>query len=321
MSSVSPAISVIICTLDRLDHVRMAVSSLEHQTIAQSEFEVIVVDNGTGSVAEALAGVAATMSNLRVVHEPVMGLSHARNRGTREALADVLLFMDDDAVAEPGLLEAHLRQLASPPRPVATGGRIYLRWPEARPTWVPASLETYYSGLDLGDTARPLRFPEYPYGANMAIRRETLMQLGGFSVALGRRGRDLISGEEKDLFLRVSRCGGRVDYVPDAVVHHYVLPERTRRMWFLRRSWAQGRSDIAMGLIANGPMPTRRLLARAGLHAWRGAVNAVGMLVPALPSRRAPGRRMRRASQMLRWLGAAREGVALARSSGDAVAR
>ena len=311
---------MIICTLDRLDHVRMAVSSLEHQTITQSRFEIIVVDNGTGSVAEALAGVAVNMPNLRVVHEPVMGLSHARNRGTREALAEVLLFMDDDAVADPGLLEAHLRQLASRPGPVATGGRIYLRWPKVRPSWVPSALESYFSGLDLGDAPRRLAFPQYPYGANMAIRRDALVELGGFSVALGRRGRNLISGEEKDLFLRVSKRGDRVDYVPDAVVHHYVLPERASRSWFLRRSWAQGRSDIAMGLIADGPMPTRRLLARACLHAWRGVVNAFAMLVPTAPSRRDTGWKMRRASMTLRWLGAAREGVALARSRGDAVA-
>lgn len=290
----------------------MAAGSLQHQTIDASRFEVIVVDNGSGAVAAELADLTATVANLRVLHEPVMGLSHARNRGTREAFGEVVLFMDDDAVAEPGLLAAHLRQFAAPHRPAATGGRIYLRWPVQRPTWVPASLETFYSGLDLGDAIRQMIFPEYPYGANMAVRRAALLDIGGFDVELGRRGQNLISGEEKDLFLRLDRTGARVDYVGDAIVHHCVLPERTERGWLLRRSWAQGRSDIAMGLIARGPLPVWRLVARAGLHVWRGGIHAAG-LVTATVTRHEEAERMRRASLALRWFGAAFEGVSRAR--------
>jgi hypothetical protein len=219
--------------------------------------------------------------------------------------------MDDDAIAEPGLLEGHLRAFAGPDAPVATGGRIYLRWPGARPTWMPASHEAYYSGLDLGDAPCALEFPAYPYGANMAIARSLLLDLGGFDVELGRTGRNLISGEEKDLFRRVDRSGGRVVYVPDAVVHHLVLPGRVSRKWFLRRSWAQGRSDIAMGLIADGPMARSRLAARAGVHAARGARHA-GRSVIATVRRADESQRMGGASQTLRWLGASCEGLARA---------
>lgn len=311
---------MVICTLDRPEQVRMAVDSLRHQTIEAPRFEVIVVDNGSGAVAAELDDLRSTIGNLRLLHEPIMGLSHARNRGAREACGEVVLFMDDDAIAEPDLLAAHLHQLNAPHRPVATGGRIYLRWPVPRPGWVPAALEAYYSGLDLGDTTRPMTFPEYPYGANMAVRREVLLDIGGFDVALGRCGSNLISGEEKDLFLRVHRAGGHVDYVADAVVHHCVLPERTHRAWLLRRSWAQGRSDISMGLIARGPLPARRLLARAGLHAGRAATHAVGLLA-AIVTRHTEADRMHRASQTLRWLGAAFEGVRRVRNTRASIAR
>lgn len=316
-----PEISVVLCTVDRPEYLRLAVASLGNQTIPDTRFEVIVVDNGTGDTTRSTLGDAAMdMPNLRTVHEPVAGLSQARNRGTREAAGDIVLFMDDDAVAEPQLLEAHLRRLADPDGPVATGGRIYLRWPGPCPSWVPASQESYYSGLDLGDTTRAMPFPEYPYGANMAIRRDLLLELGGFSVELGRRGRNLISGEEKDLFLRVSKAGGRVAYVPDAIVHHHVLPERVSRRWLLRRSWAQGRSDITMSLVADGPMPARRLLARAGLHAWRAGTHA-GALVGATAARREDSQRTRCASQSLRWLGAAYQGVTAAWSRGRSADR
>lgn len=306
-------ISVVICTLDRVDLVRSAVESLTAQTLAPSRFEVLVVDNSADGVARsALADLVAAMPALRLLHEPTPGLSHARNRGTEAATGEVVLFMDDDAVAEPGLLEAHLAAFSSRPAPAATGGRILLRWPTQPPAWMPPSLASYYSGLDLGDELHPLVFPEYPYGVNMAVRRALLLELGGFSAELGRRGTNLISGEERDLFRRVAEVDGLVLYVPDAVAHHCVLPERVSRRWFLRRSWAQGRSDITLGVLARGRPAQGRIAARAGLHllrAVRHLVVAVGYIV--VPG--AAGRRMRSASQTVRWLGAAREGLALLR--------
>lgn len=306
---VSVEISVVICTLDRPDLVRAAVKSLRAQTIAPSQFEVIVVDNGTGEVARDLADLSAVLPNLRLIHEPTTGLSHARNRGTTEARGTAVLFMDDDALAEPDLLCNHLRHLSAPHRPVGTGGRIYLRWPDERPAWLPRALESYYSALDLGDEARPMRFPEYPYGANMAVRRDALLEVGGFDIALGRHGTNLLSGEEKDLFLRLSHGAGQVDYVPDAVVHHCVLPERTEPRWLLRRSWAQGRTDVAMGAVIDGrPRPIPHALARSALHLGRALRHGSAVAGIAL-TRGGAAERMHQASLALRWLGAAYEGV------------
>lgn len=305
----SVEISVVICTLDRPDLVRAAVKSLREQTIAPSQFEVIVVDNGTGEVARDLVDLRAELPNLRLIHEPTTGLSHARNRGTAEARGTAVLFMDDDALAEPDLLRNHLRQLSAPHRPVGTGGRIYLRWPDERPAWVPAALESYYSALDLGDEARPMRFPEYPYGANMALRRDVLLEIGGFDVTLGRHGTNLLSGEEKDLFLRLSNGPGQVDYVPDAVVHHCVLPERTEPRWLLRRSWAQGKTDVAMAAVINrSAQPVSHSLARATLHLGRALKHGGAALVVTL-TRGSAAERMRRTSLALRWLGSAYEGT------------
>lgn len=313
MVAVSVEISVVICTLDRADLVRAAVTSLARQDTAAGTFEVLVVDNSPdASAIAALEDLASTVESLRFVHEPTTGLSHARNRGAREAAGEVVLFMDDDALAEPQLLGAHLAAFRADPAVVATGGRIHLRWPVAEPPWLPAALRPYYSGLDLGDAPRRLALPEYPYGANMAIRRDLLDRVGGFSIDLGRQGRSLLSGEEKDLFRRIGALGGEVWYAPDAVVHHCVLPDRISRRWLLRRSYAQGRSDIAMGAIA-GVRPARgRLAARTALHAARAGRHGVAVPVALL---RRDGRRraVQRASQSMRWLGAAREGLALLR--------
>jgi GT2 family glycosyltransferase len=323
----TPEISVVICTFQRPDLVAAAVASLDHQTVERARFEVIVVDNSPSpTAAAALEESAATRENVQVVHEPVAGLSHARNRGTAEARGRVVLFMDDDALAEPQLLEAHLRAFEEGGLPAATGGRIHLRWPDARPAWVPPSQEAYYSGLDLGDEPQALVYPEYPYGANMAIRRQLLLELGGFATELGRRGRNLLSGEEKDLFLKVHSVGGAMRYVPDAEVHHCILPERESRRWLLRRAWAQGRSDIVMGLLASGRRSRATLAIRGVLHLARAIRFCFAGLVAVADRRERGGaRRMEAAARATRWFGASWEGLVRAvgpspdpnRASGD----
>lgn len=301
--------SVVICTFNRVDHVQLAVESLTSQTISTNDFEIIVIDNASSDkTPEAIKSLLPSIPNLRYIREDKLGLSHARNRGTQESEGKIIIFLDDDAMAEPEFIEAHLHAFNQQSQPVATGGRIYLRWPTERPNWVHASQESFYSGLDLGDESKLLTFPKYPYGANMAIDRKTLIGVGGFSVELGRRGRSLISGEERDLFLRISELGGKVTYVPDAVVHHYVLEERTERKWLLKRSLAQGRSDIAMSAIAAGRPSTSRLVARTLLHWTRSGKHLINLL-KAIILRHNSDEIMRCACVTLHWVGAGYEGT------------
>lgn len=301
--------SVVICTFNRVDHVQLAVESLTSQTVSTNDFEIIVVDNASSDkTPEVIKSLLPSIANLRYIREDQVGLSHARNRGTQESKGEIIVFLDDDAMAEPGFLAAHLLAFSQEPQPVATGGRIYLRWPLKRPDWVPQSQESFYSGLDLGDEPGLLTFPKYPYGANMAINRNLLIEIGGFSVELGRRGRSLISGEERDLFLRISQLNELVMYVPNAVVHHYVLEERTERKWLLRRSLAQGRSDIAMSAIATGKPAFPRLAARTALHWARSGKHLVKFL-KAVIIRNDSDEIMRCACVMLHWVGAGYEGM------------
>ncbi len=301
--------SVVICTFNRVDYIRLAVESLTHQTIPTDQFEIIVVDNAsTDATPEVIKELLPAISNLKYIYEDKQGLSHARNRGTKESEGEIVVFLDDDAIAEPEFLEAHLRSFTKDPSPIATGGRIYLRWPIERPRWVPVSQESFYSGLDLGDEPQLLEFPKYPYGANMAIDRKTLVDIGGFSIELGRSGNNLISGEERDLFLRVSQSGGLVVYVPDAIVHHCVLEERVQKKWLLRRSFAQGRSAVAMEVVAQGRPPLSRLMPRTLLHWARSANRFIG-LSKAVLLRRGPAEVMDRAGNVLYWVGSAYEGT------------
>jgi glycosyltransferase involved in cell wall biosynthesis len=253
--------SIVVCTRNRADRLGRCLASLGDQVVpAGTGVEVVVVDNGSTDGTAAVAGrwCEDDPGRRRLVHEPVPGLSRARNRGTASARGDVVLFIDDDAEAPSGWVAAHLAAYHRDETVVGVGGPVALRWPDGRPGWLAPRLEHWFSALDHGDEPAAFPPPHGPYGTNMSLRRDALEAAGGFDDRLGRRGRSLLSSEEADLFERVWAAGGAVAYEPAALVLHSVTADRLSRRWVLRRGWAQGRSNARRRVLA-GPVAGRAL--------------------------------------------------------------
>ncbi len=237
----TPAISVAVCTRNRSQVLGGCLASLATQDL--SAIEVIVVDNGSSDATDQVVRAwQSRVTGLEYLREPVPGLSRARNLALGRARGEIVAFIDDDARATPSWLSA-LRGAFSDGRVAAAGGPVTLSWPAGRPPWVSPAMERWFSAVDLGSSFHQLDADEELFGCNLSIRREVASAVGGFDPALGRIGRRLRSGEDWDLVQRVRQAGGAVVYVPDAVVVHEVLPERTRLTWPLRRAYEQGRSD------------------------------------------------------------------------------
>jgi glycosyltransferase involved in cell wall biosynthesis len=236
----------------------MALASLTSLACpAPLDYEILVIDNNSSDRTMAIIEkYAKTLGpRLRSLFEPKAGLSHARNRAIAEAQGDVICFMDDDALADPGWLAGHIAAYEQDERTVAVGGRVLLQWPArwSRPKWLGADLDGYLSGVDLGPEPRTMRYPSYPYGCNMSVRRPLAHELGGFSVSLGRKPGSLISNEEKHFFFKVDRYGGQVVYAPEAIVRHAIPRSRLSRRFFLRRAYAQGLSDAMVRRMTTEP--------------------------------------------------------------------
>ncbi|ROR29625.1 glycosyltransferase [Inmirania thermothiophila] len=229
-------VSVIIPTYNRARLIGTAVRHVLAQKGAPP-YEVIVVDNGSADDTPAvLNALAASDGRLRVLRELVQGISAARNAGVRAARGEYLFFTDDDVRVPEDWIATGMRHFETR-RCDALGGPVL---PDIDHT---ASLPSWF-----GDFLYPclaLRPPEgdarlltendwMPYGANMAFRREALLSAGGFDPRLGRLGNFLGLGEESALFRRILAQGGKVLFIPDAPVRHYIPPERLRRRYFRR---------------------------------------------------------------------------------------
>ncbi len=270
-------LTAIICSYNRRASLAGLLASLRRQVCPEG-LEILLVDNNSADgTREAAARWQTALPNLRVVFEPQQGLSHARNRGLREAHSPLIAYLDDDALAGPSWARGIVAGFKDRPEVACVGGPVELLWQAGRPTWLPDRYSSLYTELELGPAARFLDEREYLVGANLAFRRNWLLEQGGFAAFLGRRGDCLLSGEEAAVLRRVFETGQRIFYSPRARVQHRVSKQRARRTWLLRRLFWDGATQplLDSGLdrspehyLSQGLVDLRRL-ARFGLELVR----------------------------------------------------
>ncbi len=271
-------VSVVICTRNRsalLDRCLRRIADVA--TVAgDPAAEILVVDNGSTDDTAAVAERWSSTLDLRCVSEPRRGLSNARNRAIEEADGEILAFLDDDVLVTDTWLPALRAGFDQWPSCAGLAGRVDLEWTTGRPTWLPATRETFFARTELGDDARLLNDGESPVGANMAVRSSVAAEVGAFDARLGYSGTSLLGNEEVDFFRRVRTAGYRVAYHPEATVNHVVDADRATRSYLLRRLYSQGRSDVRMEATdiarATAARAGAAALGRALVRGWRGDI-------------------------------------------------
>ena len=238
-------ISAIICTHNRDNYLGAAIDSLLAQDFPGS-FEVVVVDNASKDNTREVVEARLPNPKLEYVYEPITGLSVARNTGAKTASAEILAYLDDDAVASSQWLRVLYEAYQSNNKLAIAGGKVTLIWPEEinPPKWLSVELSGNLGYYDLGNSVVYIDQPGLtPRGLNYSIRRIFLEQIGGFDINLGRVGNKLLSNEELYTTELALKQGWLVAYLPEALVAHNVAPERVKPSWFIERGWWQGVSE------------------------------------------------------------------------------
>jgi glycosyltransferase involved in cell wall biosynthesis len=208
-----PRISVIIPTFNRAALLDTAVASLAAQSAPPDQYEVIVVDDGSTDQTAEVCKDYATRLPLQYHRIERSGIATAKNVAIAASRAPILLFLDDDDVADPDLVSEHLRVHEQHPE-----GMVAVL---SYTTWAPWLVMTpvmhfitnvghylfHYSALADG---QELDFT-YFWGGRSSCKKSILDKGGGF------RPQFHFGCEDIELGYRLSRFGLKVIFRRGAV--------------------------------------------------------------------------------------------------------
>ena len=206
-------VSVIVPTLDRLEHVRSVVESLRRQTVRPGQ--IIVVDQSHEDNALQLPDVVIYL------HQKTCGPAAARNLGAHNSRGEILLFVEDDAeIPSKNFIENHIRWYQYSFIDVVHGAVKQVgKFLPPEPNW-PAELNAAEL-LRRSPNCLRRQMCVGLAGGNFSIRREIFMRLGGFDETFDR-------GEDIELGIRLFRAGAVMIYDPEPLIVHLRSPGGTR---------------------------------------------------------------------------------------------
>lgn len=236
-------LSIVISTYNNATSLVRTLESVAKQDADTSLWECIVVNNAsTDDTNVRVEEFIHTHSNinLRLVEEATQGLSYARNKGIVESKGDFIAFIDDDETINEGFVTAYI-DLFRNYGAFAAAGALEVRYDSERPSWMSHYTEKMIANpLHLGNKITTITSSITPTGGNMAFNREIFNLYGGFDTELGRRGEQLLGGEENDVFERIRNLGERVYYTPFAIAYHHIADRKLTPEYFDKLSYGVG---------------------------------------------------------------------------------
>lgn len=239
-------ITVAIPTWNRATLLRQTLEQLAALSIpAGIEWEVVVVANRCTDDTAAAVAAAAPCLPARLVHEPRIGVSHARNCALAEAKGEYVVWTDDDVQMNPDWLASYVAAFRRHPTAAVFGGPIRPWFAQEPPPWLQAAagrVGSAYGLIDLGDREDAITASSVPYGANMAFRTAAQREVP-FDTALGRVGeKGMRRGAETRQIRAILQRGGAGVWVPNAIVRHYIPPEHMTTAYLRRYYYGRGQA-------------------------------------------------------------------------------
>jgi glycosyltransferase involved in cell wall biosynthesis len=269
-------VSIVLCTYNRADMLRLALDSLLRlDTHGAFTYEIVLVDNQstdhTRSVVEELSASADVPVNYIV--ETRQGHVYAWNRGVAEARGEWIACFDDDQIADPDWVH-ELLAAAREKNCLSVGGSLRLKLPEGCSRRLASQTRLVLGESFAWGEMRPYTRRQGPGSGNQLLHRSVLEHVGVFDPDYGVRGYDT------DLYRRIRQAGYESWFAPRASGQHitpasrldddYLLLTarrnglsfslRDRREWGIARCLCVAALRVAHSTLKWGP---RWLVARA----------------------------------------------------------
>jgi GT2 family glycosyltransferase len=241
VNAAETGLSVVVPACGRTAALERCLLALAVQNPVPGGLGVVVSIDGDDPSPAAVSALAPAGLDLLVVHARRTGPAGARNRGAVATRRELLAFIDDDCEPERGWAAALVAALERDPEALA-GGPILNAYPRD------ASAAASHAVLvALYDTPPQ----EFLASANLALRRERFLALGGFDESF-----PTAAAEDRDLCVRAIESGMRVALVPGARVRHH-RRSRPGELWRQHVEYGRGARRLADRRAAAGRDPVR----------------------------------------------------------------
>ena len=230
-------LSIVLATHNGEAVLGMTLRSLANQDFSGIDHEIIVIDNNSTDLSNAIAHGFATELPLSVITESKRGRCNASQAGVERSRGDLIVFIDDDVLPEPGWVRAYCDAAANHPEASLFAGQVRHHWMKPPPKWLERLAA---EGMSYGGTRSTLQAgivgPEIVKGANFAVRREVAMKQAFRS--------DLVmGGEDTDYAQRAALAGHQIRFVPEACLKHLVRHDQVNVPAVLKRYFRIGRTS------------------------------------------------------------------------------
>lgn len=237
--------TIIVPTKNRCDALLKLLDSLKKLSqVEKIQPEIIIGDNNSSDDTwDALQRESMNFPlELRLMKVTTPGKSAVMNDAIRVARGQILAFLDDDVIVDPGWLQAIDHFLKNNPFLVAQGV-IRVPSPEAEDPQTKRLLDRYHtiSRLEYGPEKQSLSSLN---GANLVIFREIFEKVGFFDERLGPGAAG--TSEDVELARRILRAGLKIGYIHNAIVYHRVDRARLTDEYFKSLHRRQGLSRFVL---------------------------------------------------------------------------
>ena len=229
-------ISLVICTHNRADTLDKSLDYYKRISSVKP-YEILIVANAcTDHTLDIVKKHKEHNSKIRLVEEPKLGHSNARNCGWKNAQSRFVFYIDDDAYPSGNLVDELNLLLETNTIHCISGRTVY--WNYNSPKWItPELVETPKYLSEFG------KLPKGGYinGCACGFSLKALQACGGFNPKVGMMGKKTGYFDEVYVQEKLATLGYDIYFSPALRVYHQ---SHKKTVWeFLKAYYTQGKSS------------------------------------------------------------------------------
>lgn len=217
-------ISVIVPAYNAESSIGDCLTALTKQTVPQSDYEIVVVDDGSTDKTSDIA----QQFQVTYIREENQGPAMARNVGAQVAKGTIILFTDSDCIPQPDWIEKMLVPFKNDPEVVGVKGVYLTKQKQLAARFAQAEFEERYARL------KKYQYIDFVDSYSAGFKREIFLSVGGFDPRFA-----VANNEDVELSYKLAQQGYKMKFQPEAKVYHlhadtfssYLYVKLTRAYW------------------------------------------------------------------------------------------